>query len=293
MTEERWPRGAVVTLALQRAGVRETRHAHRVLVEAGTIRLGAHGLGLMFVLPAPEDIRLWEELPNSPWFSAGPETVVREFRAARALTFLRQISPGGYEDFRNLLQKEFSFHRLSSAVDIVFMAEEIIALEPGTFKYRAHPKLIREILTLGSWADAEIVQELWAGLLATACTTEGNEVLNLTFAEKLSQFTAVHAQLLTTICAGIVHASETRKNEKPSETSSTIQKIMENTGIRNALKIHHTIVQLCEFGLLEMQTGNSWAGEMPQIRANPTMLGLEFYMRCARVDSRFHLLQFK
>ncbi|MGB6973048.1 MAG: hypothetical protein WBD67_00035 [Terracidiphilus sp.] len=293
VSEERWPRGAVVSLALQRTGEREHRHAHRVLVEAGTIRLGEHGLGLVFVLPAPEDIRLWDELPDSPWFNAGPETVVREFRTARALTFLRRISPGGHEDFRNLLHKEFSFHRMSNAVDIVFMAEEVVASEPATFKYRAHPKLIREILTLGSWADAAAVQELWAGLLATGCTTEGHEVLNLTFAEILSQFTVVHAQLLRAICAGAVQAGETRRNEAPAETFSTIQKIMESTGMRNLLKIHHTIVQLCEFGLLEMQSGHSRAGEMPEFRANPTMLGLEFYIRCARIDSRFHLLQFK
>ena len=293
VTEERWPRGAVVSLALQRTGERENRHAHRVVVEAGTIRLGAHGLGLMFVLPAPGDIRLWEELPNSPWFNAGPETVVREFRTARALTFLRRICPDGYEGFRTLLQKEFSFHRMSNSVDIVFMAEEVIACEPGTFKYRAHPKLIRDILTLGSWADSEAVKELWAGLLATGCTAEGNEVLNLTFAEKLSQFTGVHAQLLTTVCAQAVQASESRRNEEPVETYSTVQKIMESTGIRNVLQIHQTIVQLCEFGLLQMQSGSSWAGEMPQFRAHPTMLGLELYMRCARIDSRLHLLQFK
>lgn len=293
MTEERWPRGAVVSLALQRTGEREQRQAHRVLVEAGTIRLGPHGLGLMFVLPAPEDIRLWEELPDNPWFSAGPETVIREFRSARALTFLRRICPEGYEDFRTLMQKEFSFLRISNAVDIVFMAEEIIVREPGTFKYRAHTKLIREILTLGSWADAEAVRELWAGLLATGCSTEGHEILNLTFAEKLSQFTVVHAQLLTNVCAGTVQAGEALRNEEPAETFSTVQKIMESTGIRNVLKIHHTIVQLCEFGLLEMQSGHSWAGEMPQFRANPTMLGLEFYMRCVRIDSRFRLPQFK
>lgn len=293
VTEERWPRGAVISLALQRSGARESRHAHRVLVEAGTIRLGANGLGLMFVLPSPEDIRLWEELPDSPWFSAGPETVVREFRAARALTFLRRICPGGYEEFRNLMQKEFSFLRISNAVDIAFMAEEIVVRDPGAFKYRAHPRLILEILTLGSWADSVAVQELWAGLLATGCTTDGHEVLNLTFAGRISQFTPVHAQLLTAICAGALLAGEKRNGEETLETYSTIQKIMETTGIRNALKIHHTIQQLCDFGLLEMQSGHSWAGEIAQFRANPTMLGLEFYRRCARIDSQAHLLQFR
>ncbi|HET7101161.1 MAG TPA: hypothetical protein VFJ52_08435, partial [Terriglobia bacterium] len=267
-TRERWPLGTVVSLELERAGDTDKRPKQRAAIEAGTVRWGPQGLGLLFVMPNDYDIRLWEGLPESPFFPIGPDTVVRELRTAYALAFLRQTCPSVEEECKVLLHKEFSFQRAVNAVDIVLMAEDMIARDPDTFRFRANAKLVMKVLEVGSWVDSEPVQRLWAGLLATSCTASGDEEINMMFAERLTQFSPLHADILAAACAPAVAALSARGEAAPSESYCTAKEFVEATGTRNLNKIHQGVLQLCDLGLLEMREDASSAGETAEMRTS-------------------------
>jgi hypothetical protein len=64
----------------------------------------------------------------------------------------------------------------------------------------AHPKIIKEIVEKGSWAEDDVVQEMWAGLVGSSCTADGRDEGNMMFIEILSQMTSSQARLLNHIC---------------------------------------------------------------------------------------------
>ena len=52
----------------------------------------------------------------------------------------------------------------------------------------------------GSWSERDEVQEMWAGLLASACTEDGKDDSNLLFMNLLSQLTGVQVAILKYGC---------------------------------------------------------------------------------------------
>lgn len=67
----------------------------------------------------------------------------------------------------------------------------------------AHPRIVGKIFELGSWEDDHEVQNMWAGLLASACTEGGKDQRNLIFIHLLNQMSTSQVKLLGIICEKI------------------------------------------------------------------------------------------
>ena len=77
-------------------------------------------------------------------------------------------------------------YRVISAIEIALRAEQMLALYPGADTMHAPAKLVMRILEDGSWIDSDAIQEMWAGLLATSCSTDGNDDSNAQFVSLLA-----------------------------------------------------------------------------------------------------------
>src|SRR5438046_870375 len=66
--------------------------------------------------------------------------------------------------------------------------------------YHAHPRLVQKIINESSWVEDEFVQDMWVGLLASACTESGNDDSNLVFTNLLSSLTRIQARILNHAC---------------------------------------------------------------------------------------------
>jgi len=281
LTEERWAPGALVSLTLQTIGPPERSPERRIAVQARAIRWGEDGVGLSFILPPGTDLHLWESQYKTADDLTDPTDVLREFRVAGTLAFLRRISPAVEDDVRRLFREGLSNYRVESALEIAAKAEKLLASAPDAAKMRVRPDLALRILEDGSWADSEWIQQMWAGLLATACTAEGDDDSNLVFAGLLSQLTPIHVRMLATACVKGVQGFSGIGRMSPRAFSCTAEEMMKVTGSRELLKLDRDLEHLSDLGLLEKRVKSSRFTPVEDANITPTALGQQLYARCS------------
>ena len=200
LTDQRWPPGTKVSLTLQRLGPSKDQE-REIALQAGAVRWGKDGVGLSFDLPEGMEFHLWEGPLRNQEHETYSEYFLREFRLAKALTFLRRICPPAFDELRLVLYEGISAKRVSSAVEIALKAEELLATDRQSSKLHAPPSVVMRVLGDGSWTDEAWVRHLWAGILATSCTLDGNDESNLVYADLLDQLTPVHLRIFAGACA--------------------------------------------------------------------------------------------
>lgn len=281
LTEKRWQPGEMLSLTLQQNGPLEKSAEHRIDLEAGAVRWGNDGVGLTFLWPEGMDLHLWETPVRVGMQESEPEYVVREMRMARALGFLRRICPAVAEQASTLFYAELSNVRVANAVEITLKAEKLLAHDPSADQMLAHPDVILRILEDGSWVDVEGIQQLWAGLLATSCTTEGQDDSNLVYVHLLSLLAPIHTRILSAACAKAMSVMATREAPSPHLIASSPEEMARLTGSTNLMKVHRSIAELSDLGLLEKSSRVSAHAVSMITRTRPTHLGLEMYARCS------------
>jgi hypothetical protein len=281
LTEQRWEPGAMLLLTLQRSGPLERSTERRVDLEAGAVRFGKDGVGLSFLWPEGMDLHLWETPVRTGVYEAEPDYIVREMRTARALAFLRRICPAVTEHAKILFYAQLSNVRVANAVEIALKAEKLLVNEPNADKMLAHPDLILRILEDGSWVDVDWIQRQWAGLLATSCTVEGQDESNLVFINLLSLFAPIHARVLSAACAKAMSVmARAEVASSPYLVASSAEEMSRLMGSTNLTKVHRSIAELSDLGLLEKSTKTSLHSVSNITRTKPTHLGLQMYARC-------------
>ncbi|MFZ0745184.1 MAG: hypothetical protein WAM85_12315 [Terracidiphilus sp.] len=280
LTKERWLPGESVSVTLQRKGPLEHIPERRITMKTTAVRWGEDGVALSFLLPNDLDVRLWDSPLKSDLDHTEPEDILREFRVAGALAFLKRICPTATEEVRLLIREGLSNYRVASAVEISLRAEGVLATGMDADKMRIHPRVLLRILENGSWAEADWIQDLWAGLLASSCTTDGKDESNMPYVDLLSQLTHVHLRVFVAACtkATKVISGLGRISSRP--LAFTTQEIMKITGSRDVLRIERDLEYLTDLGLLEKRVKSSFFVAADEASITPTTLGLQLYARC-------------
>lgn len=281
LTDERWPPGELIPLTLQKKGLPEDSSGRRILVQAGPARWGKDGIGLNFVFPTGVDLRLWENPLRKDAGETEAEYILREFRTARALGFIRRICSPVTEEVGRLLQTELSSYRAASAVEIVLKAEALLSDHPDADKLLAHPEIVVRIIELGSWADVDLLQSFWAGLLAGSCSSDGRDRSNTAFVDLLSVLTLVHVRILCGACARATKVVSEFGVVSIYPIYCSADEICRIAGTNDFSKIHRAIGLLSDNGLLEKSAHSSFVSYSEKAKTTPTQLGLEMYARCS------------
>jgi PilZ domain len=277
--EEPWEPGSVLHLTLQRSGPPEDHSEQRIELEAGAVRVGDGGVGLSFLWPTEMDLQLWERPVRTDVFETVPDYILREIRIARALAFLKRVCPPATEEARLLFYNRLSNIRVANGVEIALKAERLLVNEPNAEGLLAHPELVIRILEDGSWVDVDWIQQLWAGLLATSCTEEGQDESNLVFINLLSTFAPIHARILSAACAKATQVMAGDANS-PYLLACSAEEMARLTGASNLTKIYRSIAELSDLGLLEKMAKHSSYAVSGVTRTKPTDLGMQMYARC-------------
>ncbi len=283
VTDERWPPGKLIPLTLQRKGPPEESPGKRIRVQAGPARWGKDGIGLYFVFPTGMDLRLWERRLHRDIAETEPEYVLREFRTARALGFVRRICAPVVEEVGRLVQKELSNYRAASAVEVALKAEAFLSSRPDADRMLAHPEIVMRIIELGSWADADLLQRFWGGLLAASCSIEGQDQSNSAFIDLLSVLTLVHVRILSAACSRATMVTSDRGVISIYPLYCTADEICKIACTNDFSKIHRAIAVLSDLGLLEKSAHSSFVSYTEKAKTTPTQLGLEMCARCSGV----------
>jgi hypothetical protein len=280
LTDQRWNPGEVVSLTLQRKGPLVRTPEHRFSLQAVAVRRDNHGVGVSFVMPPGADLRLWQSPLNAVEEQTEPEQILREFRIAAAISFMRRICPGAAKEIKQLLRERLSNYHLESAVEIALHAEEILVFEPGARKMRAHPRLVMRIIEDGSCAENDRIQQFWAGLLATCCTIGKEDISNQVFIDLMSRLSAVQTRIFSAACT----TAETFQSERGTLAARplvcTAEEVIRIAGSQDLEKIDRDLEHLAELGLFVQRNKHSLFSLFKDADITPTRLGLDLYARC-------------
>lgn len=280
-TEDRWQPGERISLILQRKGPLEDSPERQFLVDAGAVRWGHDGVGLAFILPPGMDVHIWEGPLKRRDDEKEPEYILREFRMSRALAFVRRICPQAVEEIDLLFHRELSNYRLSSAVEIALKAEMMLVNEPDADQLSASSEMVVRILELGSWAEGDLLHQMWAGMLATCCTIDGNDSSNALFIDLLTPLTLTHARILQAACTKATRVASPRGEVTSYPLYFTADEIMKIAGTNDISKIHRAVALMGDFGIFEKSAKSSFISATEKSKTTPTALGLQLYARCS------------
>jgi hypothetical protein len=275
VTRERWPQGEVNPIRLVYPELNDDDPDRQVTLQAKTVRWGEDGMGLNFVFPESMDPWLWKTDGLIE-----PEDILSEFRLARALSFFRRICPSATQELKLLFREGLSNLRISSAIVIAHRAEAMLAAERDFDRLRAPQKVVMRVVHEGSWAEDATTQQLWAGVLATACTLMGDDESNLPYIDILAEFASIDGRLFTTACAKSQKVFATSGAVSAQSLICTSQELIEIAGAHDLMKIDRNIFQLSLLGLLEPRVKSKYFNFEQEANLTPTALGLELFARC-------------
>jgi hypothetical protein len=114
--------------------------------------------------------------------------------------FLSRICLPAAEEFGLSIKDRVHLWRESNKVILLYKAEQKLNKFSSEKGKHTHPRIVGEILNHGSWVEKEDIQNMWAGLLASSCTEDGQDDSNLIFISILRQLTSLQASLLNYCC---------------------------------------------------------------------------------------------
>jgi hypothetical protein len=275
VTRERWPEGEVNPIRLVYPDLANDDPDRQVTLETKAVRWGEDGMGLNFVLPDAMELWLWKTDGLIE-----PEDILGEFRLARALSFLRRICPSATQELKLLFREGLSNLRVTNATVIAHRAEVMLAAERDFDRLRAPQNVVMRVIQEGSWAEDTTTQQLWAGILATACSLMGNDESNLPYIDLLTEFASIDGRLFTTACAKSQKVFASSGAVSAQSLICSAQELIDIAGAHDLMKIDRNIFQLSLLGLLEPRVKSKYFNFEQEASLTPTALGLELFARC-------------
>lgn len=141
----------------------------------------------------------------------------------------------------------------------------------------AHPRLVADILIHGSWTEKDSIQDMWAGLLASSCTDDGQDDSNIIFINILSKLTILQATILNYSCENskqVLSKAGWITSDEPVIVN--LEKIKEITGCQD---FHRIDRELDHMRSLELIMGG-FDPDSTDADLTPTGLALQMYVRC-------------
>ena len=190
---------------------------------------------------------------------------------------LARICLPAAEELGLLLRDKVSDWRKINAAATVQKAQVMLEQAASDGRH-APPRLIMESLTHASWSDNEQVQEMWAGLIASSCTSSGSDDSNWIFINILGQLTPMQAAILRVACeaadkfvfpTGLIGAGPLLRSAA---------ELREITKCSDVQRIDRELDHLRTLGLIQVGFESGRSGD-PVADIQPTALALHLYVR--------------
>lgn len=191
--------------------------------------------------------------------------------------FLSRICLPAAEEFGLLIRDKVHAYRADNLGKIVTAAEKKLEANGQGADTHAHPRVVFTILEEGSWIEDAVVQDLWAGLLASCCTSSGDDDSNLLFVRLLSDLTKLQAKLMKFVCEGAEKEVAPNGLILPKYFFVQWDQITDVSGESDIQRLDREIDHLRGLELIHggLQFGNYPTGEL-----TPTALAIHMYVRC-------------
>ena len=199
---------------------------------------------------------------------------------AGASAFLSRICLPAAEEYGFLLQDKVRAYRAANATQIAVKAERKLAEEEGSEHLHADPRLVGLILNHGSWIEADDIQEMWAGLLASSCSEDGHDDSNLMFVDLLSRLTTSQARLLDYTCrAGGAMITPAKLLVPSHGVVLNLEQLQQVCGVADVHRIDRELDHLRSLDLIYAEGGFNTESNPATADVTPTPLALQMFAR--------------
>ena len=279
-TTERWPIGETVSLSLQKEGAEVNDSELKINVPVRVASHRENGIGMAFVLPEGMSAGLWEHLVDTADTPAESRDTQFIFRMVRAMLFLYRLCPSRAVEPILLLTGELDEARTAGMLQIAMIAEEMVADEPDAEQLRADPDIVAGILKNGSWQHEELTHRLWAGLLTSSCSKDGNDLSNQDLVELLVEVTVSQARILVEACR---RASAQATGNGGIATQRIIITAAEMVGVTGMYDLYRNATDVAYLhgnGLVVRNFDFSSHSTVADFDVTPTQLGMRVFKAC-------------
>ncbi len=196
-----------------------------------------------------------------------------------AAAFLSRVCLPALEEFGLALRDRVSAWRARNATKMLSVANDILdSTQPGT-QDKIHPRLVLAAIEEASWTEDEVVHRMWAGLLASATSPDGQSDENLIFLNLLKQLSSLQVKVLafsveraTKYDVGGSLPFADAFFLKAEELSSAV-------GCSDLQRLDRELDHLRELGLIGHEAGGGLVAGTDNVDLTPTALALHFYVR--------------
>lgn len=204
--------------------------------------------------------------------------IVTEGAVSGLGAFLSRISLPAAEEYGLLLQDKVRRWRANNATNALAHAKKLMDSQVVTEPVGAHPRLVNNIINESSWTDDDELQQLWAGLLVSACCKDGKDEGNKIFVELLSRLTLSQVRIAQYSCARAEKVITPSGLIASKELKVSLTVAQDISGIHDIHQLDRELDHLRELGLLEH------GGFRPDFKnldafLTPTALALNMYVR--------------
>ena len=235
---------------------------------------------LGFLLPGGLNVNLWEVMVIHADAQPETEDISFMFRVVRTILFLHRLCPSGAQEVIQGLGKELDESRTRSAIEIALKAERLLARELDADGMHVHPQILKNILRHGSWSSDDLVQQLWAGLLASSCSAEGTDESNREFIDLLLHITDTQAPIFVTGCRKANELMSAADGEALQQILISPEEMTQITGLYDRYRTAREVSHLFNFGLLENVFDFSTYIPNDRFDITPSSRGLELFNAC-------------
>ena len=199
--------------------------------------------------------------------------------------FLSKICMPAADEFGLLLQDKVKGWRASNVQQTLLKAEKKLSSQGSYINKKAHPLISWRIIESSSWAQHDELQEIWAGLLASTCTKDGEDVSNLIFINILSQLTEVQIRIINYA----VENANIRMHDldliTAEELSIDIEQLKSISSINDVSRLDRELDHLSSMDLIGggVSGGGFLIDELNNttiIVITPRALAIQLYVRC-------------
>jgi hypothetical protein len=289
VTEKRLQTNELITLVLREEGKPEDSSELQFSVHARVTRQGEEGIGLSFVLPPGLDQNLWGVMVRNIVTLTQPDQIAEMFRTLRTILFLSRLCPSGAGEAIQLLGGRYDAERVAIITKIALGAEKMLASEPDFERRRAHPKLVVNILSEGSWNSDEPITKLWTGLLASSCVVGEPDDSHQVFVNLLVHVGPDQARIFTYSCEHALLSAQGSENSTSASVVVKADELIALTSMSDVGRNAGSIAYLFNLGLVRKLPDFASYQPLDTFDIAPTRLGLELYKHCrgdhSKVDS--------
>lgn len=203
-----------------------------------------------------------------------------------AKAFLSTVCKPAMEELGLMFSDKIRYWRYCNISKMLVKAKGKMEYSNGELRLIANPKVAMSIMDNSSMEEDETLQDMWAGLFASACTKDGKDDSNMIYVDMLKRLSCVEAKILQYSCLHTAIYLFPNKLILGSRLIVSFDEIAKIAGTNDTYIIDGSLDHLIEIGLLRSANFDAVSGfetTDKELKAGitPSALGLSLFYKAS------------